>query len=150
MRGSASSRSMSPTATRSGRGARRGPRPSGARRNGLINAAAIDAPPDAPRENGPFETYPVELFDRIMAVNVKGTMLCCQVIGAAMAKAGRGSIVNICSTYGLVSPDQSLYDYRRDRGETFFKPVTYSASKSAILQSHPLSCDLLVASRACA
>ena len=68
-----------------------------------------------------------------MAVNVKGTMLCCQAIGDGMAKAGRGSIVNICSTYGLVSPDQSLYDYRRDRGETFYKPVTYSASKSAIL-----------------
>ena len=102
--------------------------------HGLINAAAIDAPPDAPpEENGPFETYPAASFDRIMAVNVKGTMLCCQAIGDAMAKAGRGSIVNICSTYGLVSPDQSLYDYRRDRGETFFKPVTYSASKSAIL-----------------
>lgn len=101
---------------------------------GLINAAAIDAPPDAPpEENGPFETYPASSFDRIMAVNVKGTMLCCQAIGDAMAKAGRGSIVNICSTYGLVSPDQSLYDYRRERGETFFKPVTYSASKSAIL-----------------
>jgi NAD(P)-dependent dehydrogenase (short-subunit alcohol dehydrogenase family) len=101
---------------------------------GLINAAAIDAPPDAPpEENGPFETYPAASFDRIMAVNVKGTMLCCQAIGDAMAKAGRGSIINICSTYGLVSPDQSLYDYRRDRGETFFKPVTYSASKSAIL-----------------
>jgi NAD(P)-dependent dehydrogenase (short-subunit alcohol dehydrogenase family) len=101
---------------------------------GLINAAAIDAPPDAPlEENGPFETYPAESFDRIMAVNVKGTMLCCQAVGDAMARAGRGSIVNICSTYGLVSPDQSLYDYRRARGETFFKPVTYSASKSAIL-----------------
>lgn len=102
--------------------------------SGLINAAAIDAPPDAPpEENGPFETYPAASFDRIMAVNVKGTMLCCQAIGEAMAKAGRGSIVNICSTYGLVSPDQSLYDYRRERGETFYKPVTYSASKSAIL-----------------
>ncbi len=67
-----------------------------------------------------------------MGVNVKGTMLCCQVVGAAMAQAGRGSIINIGSTYGLVSPDQSLYDYRRQRGEMFYKPVTYSASKSAI------------------
>lgn len=68
-----------------------------------------------------------------MAVNVKGVMLSCQVVGAAMAKAGRGAIVNIASTYGLVSPDQSLYDYRRARGETFYKPVAYSASKSALL-----------------
>lgn len=101
--------------------------------HGLVNAAAIDAPPDAPpEENGPFETYPVESWDKIMAVNVKGTMLCCQVIGAGMASAGRGSIVNIGSTYGLVSPDQNLYEYRRERGEVFYKPVTYSASKSAI------------------
>ncbi len=32
----------------------------------------------------------------------------------------------------MVSPDQALYQYRRDRGEAFFKPVAYSASKSAI------------------
>lgn len=101
--------------------------------HGLVNAAAIDAPPDAPpQENGPFETYPAESWDKIMAVNVKGTMLCCQIVGGSMAGAGRGSIVNIGSTYGMVSPDQSLYDYRRQRGETFYKPVTYSASKSAI------------------
>ncbi len=100
---------------------------------GLINAAAIDAPPDAPpEENGPFETYPVESWDRIMGVNAKGVMLCCQVIGGAMAKAGRGAIVNVASTYGLVSPDQSLYEYRRARGEVFYKPVAYSASKSAL------------------
>ena len=100
---------------------------------GLVNAAAIDSPPDAPpEENGPFETYPESSFDRIMGVNVKGTMLCCQVFGGAMAKRGKGSIVNIASIYGMVSPDQSLYQYRRDRGEIFFKPVAYSASKSAL------------------
>jgi len=101
--------------------------------HGLVNAAAIDAPPDAPpEENGPFETYPVDSWDKIMAVNVKGVMLCCQAIGAAMGRAGRGSIVNIASTYGLVSPDQSLYEYRRRRGEVFYKPIAYSASKSAL------------------
>ena len=100
---------------------------------GLINAAAIDSPPDAPpEENGPFETYPERSWDRIMTVNVKGTFLCCQVFGGAMAEKGRGSIINIASIYGMVSPDQSLYQYRRDRGEVFFKPVAYSASKSAI------------------
>ena len=100
---------------------------------GLVNAAAIDSPPDAPpEENGPFETYPESSFDRIMSVNVKGTLLCCQVFGGAMAKRGKGSIVNIASIYGMVSPDQSLYQYRRDRGEIFYKPVAYSASKSAL------------------
>jgi NAD(P)-dependent dehydrogenase (short-subunit alcohol dehydrogenase family) len=69
----------------------------------------------------------------MMAVNVKGAFLCCQVFGGAMAAAGAGSIVNIGSIYGILSPDQGLYQYRRDRGETFFKPVAYSVSKSALM-----------------
>ena len=68
-----------------------------------------------------------------MDVNVKGTLLCCQVVGGAMAREGRGSIVNVSSVYGLLSPAQDLYEFRRERGETFFKPVAYSVSKSAIL-----------------
>lgn len=99
----------------------------------LINNAAIDSPPDAPvEENGPFEAYPEESFDRVMRVNVKGTFLACQVVGATMARAGRGSIINIASIYGMVSPDQSIYEYRRKRGETFFKPVAYAVSKSSL------------------
>jgi NAD(P)-dependent dehydrogenase (short-subunit alcohol dehydrogenase family) len=102
--------------------------------HGLVNSAAIDSPPDAPaEENGPFESYPESSWDRVMAVNVKGTMLCCQTVGGQMAEAGRGSIVNISSTYGLVSPDQRLYEHRREAGEPFFKPIAYSASKSAVL-----------------
>lgn len=100
----------------------------------LLNAAGIDAPPDAVAEDaGPFESYPAEAFDGIMDVNVKGTMLCCQVFGGAMARAGRGSVVNVSSIYGLLSPVQSLYDFRREAGEEFVKPVAYSVSKSAIL-----------------
>jgi NAD(P)-dependent dehydrogenase (short-subunit alcohol dehydrogenase family) len=100
----------------------------------LVNNAGIDAPPDAPAaEVGPFETYPEESFDRVMDVNVKGTLLCCQVVGGRMAAAGRGSIVNVSSIYGILSPVQSLYDFRRAAGDEFFKPVAYSVSKSAIL-----------------
>ena len=68
-----------------------------------------------------------------MDVNVKGAFLCCQVVGGAMAREGRGSIVNVSSIYGLLSPVQDLYEFRRERGETFVKPVAYSVSKSAIL-----------------
>jgi NAD(P)-dependent dehydrogenase (short-subunit alcohol dehydrogenase family) len=99
----------------------------------LVNAAALDSPPDAPAtEVGRFEDYPSESFDEVMAVNVKGTLLACQVIGARMAEAGRGSIVNVSSIYGMLSPVQELYDFRRVGGETFFKPVAYSVSKSAL------------------
>lgn len=102
--------------------------------HGLVNNAALDSPPGAPpEENGPFETFPESSWDRVMAVNAKGAFLLCQVFGGAMAATGRGSIVNVSSIYGVVSPDQSLYEYRRKAGETFYKPVAYSASKSALL-----------------
>jgi NAD(P)-dependent dehydrogenase (short-subunit alcohol dehydrogenase family) len=100
----------------------------------LVNNAGLDSPPDAPVEEvGPFETYPEASFDSVMDVNVKGTFLCCQAIGGAMAREGRGSIVNVSSIYGLLSPVQDLYAFRREGGETFVKPVAYSVSKSAVL-----------------
>jgi NAD(P)-dependent dehydrogenase (short-subunit alcohol dehydrogenase family) len=101
--------------------------------HGLINNAALDSPPNAPaEESGPFETYPLDSWEQIMKVNVTGVFLACQTIGGAMAEAGRGAIVNVASIYGLVSPDQGLYGYRRKAGQVFFKPAAYATSKSAL------------------
>ena len=100
----------------------------------LVNNAALDSPPGAPAsENGPFEDYPESSWDRVMEVNAKGVMLACQVFGGEMARRGSGSIVNVASIYGVVSPVQPIYEYRREAGEEFYKPVAYSASKSALL-----------------
>ena len=100
----------------------------------LINNAALDSPPNASsNENGPFESYPEASWTKIMDVNVKGVFLCCRIIGGRIAEAGRGSIINVCSIYGLVSPDQRLYEYRRSNGAPFYKPAAYSVSKSALL-----------------
>ena len=101
--------------------------------HGLINNAGLDSPPaSSAEENGPFETYPEDSWDKVMAVNAKGPFLCCQVFGGAMAQAGRGSIVNIGSIYGAVSPDQRIYEYRGKEGGAFYKPAAYSASKSSL------------------
>jgi NAD(P)-dependent dehydrogenase (short-subunit alcohol dehydrogenase family) len=99
----------------------------------LVNCAARDIRPDAPAaENGPFETYPEVAWDRVIETNLKGTFLACQTFGGAMAAAGRGSIVNVASTYGQVAPDQRIYEYRRSEGTPFYKPAAYGASKSAL------------------
>lgn len=100
----------------------------------LINNAGLDSQPSAPpEENGPFETFPEATWDRVHEVNLKGTFLCCQVVGGAMARAGRGSIINIGSIYGVLSPVQDIYAYRLERdGVPFVKPVAYSASKSGL------------------
>jgi len=100
----------------------------------LVNNAAIDSPPGASAaENGPFEDFPEAVFSKVMDVNVKGVVLASQVFGKVMASERRGSIINISSIYGMVSPDQSIYEFRRRNGESFFKPVAYSVSKSALL-----------------
>src|SRR4029077_13489257 len=54
---------------------------------------------------------------------------------AVFRRGGRdaGSIVNVTSTYGVVTPDQSVYDYRRRGGAEYFKPVGYSVAKSGVL-----------------
>lgn len=97
----------------------------------LINNAAIDAPPNADEhETGPFETYPETSWNIMMDVNLKGMFLCCQVIGGHMAKTGGGSIINISSTYGILSPDQRIYEYKK---KPFFKPVSYSVSKAGVI-----------------
>lgn len=101
----------------------------------LVNNAAINDQfenPKATAELSRFEQYPVELFQKSLQVNVIGTFLCCQVLGAVMAEAGKGSIINIASTYGMNGPDQSIY-IRPDGSQPFFKPPAYSTTKGGII-----------------
>ena len=44
---------------------------------------------------------------------------------------GGGVIVNVCSTYGLVGPDQRIY--QREGKPAEFKPVDYSVTKAGLL-----------------
>ena len=48
-----------------------------------------------------------------------------------MANQKRGSIVNISSIYGIVSPDPKIYENKNKK--RFIKPIPYSVSKSAII-----------------
>jgi NAD(P)-dependent dehydrogenase (short-subunit alcohol dehydrogenase family) len=101
----------------------------------LVNNAGLDTQPSAPPEvSGPFEDFPEEVFREVVEVNLVGTFLMVQAVGGRMRRAGKkGSIVNVGSIYGMVSPVQDIYAYRKERtGVPFVKPVAYSAAKSGI------------------
>lgn len=101
----------------------------------LVNNAAINDMVERPKnklEDSKFENYPAELFRKVLDVNVTGMFICCQIIGAEMARRGAGSIINIASTYGITAPDQSLY--RNESGaQLFYKSAAYPTSKGAVL-----------------
>jgi NAD(P)-dependent dehydrogenase (short-subunit alcohol dehydrogenase family) len=71
----------------------------------LVNNAAIPGTSRLTHEAS------AEDFDRVFAVNVKGTFLCTKFVVASMlAEERKGSIVNISSTYGMVgNSDLPLY-----------------------------------------
>jgi NAD(P)-dependent dehydrogenase (short-subunit alcohol dehydrogenase family) len=105
----------------------------------LVNNAGMGASPaDAARENGPFEDYPELAWDTMIDSHLKSAFFASQAFIRAYRAARpdpthAGSIINVSSTYGVVTPDQSLYEYRRRAGVPYFKPIGYSVAKSGVL-----------------
>lgn len=102
----------------------------------LVNNAGLDSHPSAPaNQNGPFEDYSEDVWDSVLDSHLKGAFLVSREFFKAYKKGKEksGSIINLASIYGLVSPDQSVYEYRRKNGENFFKPISYTVSKAGIV-----------------
>ena len=101
----------------------------------LVNNAAIDPKADATAGktmSNRFEDYPLDLWQSSLDVNLTGAFLCAQAVGARMAEARRGVMVNISSTYGVVAPDQRLYQRDDEAEQRHFKPASYAVTKAGI------------------
>lgn len=81
----------------------------------------------------PFETYSLETWREVMAVNIDGMFLMAQAVGREMLKAGSGRIVQTASIYGLVGPDERIYEGSDYLGGPINTPAVYSASKAAVV-----------------
>jgi 2-deoxy-D-gluconate 3-dehydrogenase len=104
--------------------------------DGLVNNAAVNPSFGGDRTaefDLPFERYSLALWNRALAVNLTGMFLCAREVAPTMLAQQRGVIVNVSSTYGLVGPDQRLYDAERPDDRRGYKPVAYSVTKSGVL-----------------
>ncbi len=103
----------------------------------LVNNAGIDASPHSSGNNNPrFEDYSVGSWDAVLNSHLKGSLLVTQkfVERFRITTQEKGSIINISSIYGVVSPDQSLYDFlRKDYGQEFYKPIAYTVAKAGMI-----------------
>ncbi len=103
----------------------------------LVNSAALDPKfdPDAASKGiapGNFEDYPLDQWKSALDVNLTGMFLITQACVKPMIESGKkGSIINICSTYGLNGPDQRIYI--KDGKRVAFKPVYYTVTKAGVL-----------------
>ena len=98
--------------------------------DGLVNNAFLNhAKSQAKKGANSFETFPIEIWNKALELNITGVFLCCQEIGKMMAKQRSGVIVNISSIYGFMAPDMSLYE-----DTSMGNPAAYSASKGGLIQ----------------
>jgi NAD(P)-dependent dehydrogenase (short-subunit alcohol dehydrogenase family) len=78
----------------------------------LVNNAGVEGPPRL------LEDLPVEQWDGVLGINLRGVFLCCKAVLPAMSARGSGRIINISSIAG--------------RRMTFFGSVDYTVSKYGV------------------
>jgi 3(or 17)beta-hydroxysteroid dehydrogenase len=98
------------------------------RLDGLVNNAGISGPYPSN-----FETETVELWQRILSVNVQGVFLGCKHAVAALKKSGGGSIVNVSSLAAFLgTPKLAAYGASKAAVRQFTKSVAMDCAKHRI------------------
>ena len=75
----------------------------------LVNSAGIS-------HHRPALELPVEDWDRVLDINLRGTFLCCQAAGRVMTAKGKGSIINFSSIAGVVGMGRGNNAYCASKG----------------------------------
>ncbi len=96
----------------------------------LINCAAYNEQPNNNIDNK-FENYSLDKWKKTLDVNLTGSFLlsreCIKYMLKNKNEGFKGTIVNVTSQLGIVSPNQSIYS------GGYIKPSTYSVSASGII-----------------
>lgn len=99
----------------------------------LVNNAA-KKPSDLEAFFAPLEDYSLETWRDVMSVNLDGQFLAAQAVGRHMTRQGHGgSIIQTASVYGMVAPDQRIYEGSEYLGRPINTPPVYAASKAGVI-----------------
>ena len=95
----------------------------------LVNCAAFVGTSGLTGWVTPFEEQSVDTWRAALEVNLTAAFALIQAATPHLRASGRGSVVNIASTYAVVGPDMGLYE-----GTAMGNPAAYAASKGGLVQ----------------
>lgn len=99
----------------------------------LLNNAAGKGP-NHDAYFAPFEDYSLEQWRTVMAINLDAMFLMAQAVGRQMLSQGwGGSIIQTSSAYGIMGPDNRIYEGSWYLNRQINTPAVYSASKAAVI-----------------
>lgn len=98
----------------------------------LNNAAGKGSSHDA--YFAPFEEYTLTQWRTVMAINIDAMFLMAQAVGRQMLRQGDGgSIIQTSSAYGIMGPDNRIYEGSWYLNRQINTPAVYSTSKAAVV-----------------
>lgn len=94
----------------------------------LVNSAAYTNKTKTDSFDNTFENTTLDSWNQMLNVNLTGSFLGCQAVAEYMKQKKEGSIINIASLYGVVSPNHKMYP-----GTGIVQPVAYTVSKHGVI-----------------
>jgi NAD(P)-dependent dehydrogenase (short-subunit alcohol dehydrogenase family) len=94
----------------------------------LVNSAAYTNKTKTDSFDNSFENTTLESWNQMLNVNLTGSFLGCQTAAKYMKMGKGGSIINISSLYGVVSPNHKMYP-----GTGIVQPIAYTVSKHGVM-----------------
>ena len=105
----------------------------------LINAAGLTGEDMLKTDSNffeKFENYDFRLWQKSLIGNLSSTFILTKSVAKHMLKRKKGSIINIASDVGIISPDHRIYEADKKinyKGVNFNTPLSYSVAKSGII-----------------
>ena len=99
----------------------------------ILHNNAACKPQQLERFFDPVESFDMDIWQEVMDVNVNALFMMAKHIGGYMANNAGGSIIQTASIYGILGPDQRIYEGSEYMGNAINTPPVYSASKASVV-----------------